>query len=105
MKPNKGAHCPLFDLKIRVKEIQGNCPVFKVDDTFIIRNGYILDTDIPLCMHALAVILPFYSSLARCIPPNALGLGDEWAYIQCPDPCSYTGGGTVVFEIYPFKPL
>ncbi len=54
-------------------------------------------------MHALSVILPFYSSLSRGVPPDEIGLGKERAFLQCPDPCKYTGGGTVVFEVETLK--
>jgi len=103
LRLNKGAERPLFDLKITVKEIQGKCPVFSLGDTFYINKGYIIKTEIPLCMHALSVILPFYSSLSRGVPPEEMGLGKERAFLQCPDPCRYTGGGTVVFEIETLK--
>ena len=88
------------NLKIKVKEIKGNCPVYKEGDSFKITDGYILDTNIPLCMHGLASIMPYYVALSRGIKPENLGLGtDNKAYVQCLDPCDITGGGTVIFEI------
>lgn len=93
-------------LLIKVKEIKGNCPVYKVGDEFKIEEGYRLVTDKPLCMHSLASILPFYNAL-RWAEPKKLGLAgkDEKkrAYIQCADVFSYTGGGTVIFEITKFE--
>jgi len=89
-------------LVIRIKEIRGNCPVYKEDDTFVIEEGYKLVSDIPLCMHSLSSIMPYYIPLSRGVSPKSLGLAREdvqKAYIQCLDPCKYTGGGTVVFEI------
>jgi uncharacterized repeat protein (TIGR04076 family) len=89
-------------LVIRVKEIRGNCPVYKEDDTFVIDEGYKLSSDIPLCMHSLSSIMPYYIPLSRGVSPKSLGLAKgstHKAYIQCLDPCKYTGGGTVVFEI------
>lgn len=90
-------------LEIVVAKIEGNCPVFSVGDTFSIRGGYVLEAgDGRVCMHGLSAVLPFYAALSRGIEPGALGLsgGKEGAaYIQCPDPCSVTGGGTVLFEI------
>lgn len=99
MRSNKGAKGPLFDLHILVKAIKGRCPVFEVGNSFVISNGYILESKIPICMHALSSLLPFYSSLSRGISPEEMGLGKEKAYVQCPDPCTLTGGGTVIFEI------
>jgi uncharacterized repeat protein (TIGR04076 family) len=89
-----------MDLIIRVREIKGDCPVFGVGDTFIIKDGYKLESGIGVCMHSLASIMPFYNAL-RFAEPGELGLEGEGgsAYVQCPDPCGHTGGGTVVFEI------
>ena len=87
-------------LEITVKNIKGNCPVYKEGDSFKITDGYILDTKIPLCMHGLASIMPYYVALSRGIKPEDLGLGkDNKANVQCLDPCDITGGGTVIFEI------
>lgn len=89
-------------LLIRVVEIKGRCPVYKVGDSFRLEDGYRLISDIPLCMHALAALLPFYNALRFC-EPKQLGLAGKdnpaSAYIQCPDAVSSTGGGTVIFEI------
>jgi len=88
------------NLKISIKEIKGTCPVYKEGDTFSIEEGFILKTNIPLCMHGLASIMPYYVALSRNIKPEDIGLGKgSKAYTQCLDPCEYTGGGTVIFEI------
>jgi len=91
-----------IDMKIKVKSIKGTCPIFKPNTTFFIRQGYILDTaGQNICMHALSSMMPFYSALSlENITPSILGLGSSTkAYIQCPDPCDLTNGGTVLFEI------
>jgi uncharacterized repeat protein (TIGR04076 family) len=45
--------------------------------------------------------MPYYNALFRGIDPQDLGLSNDRnkAYVQCLDPCDYTGGGTVIFEI------
>lgn len=88
-------------LIIKVKEIKGHCPVYKDGDEFVIEDGYKLKSNIALCMHSLASILPYYSVLARGIAPKDLGLSKDnnKAYVECLDPYEYTGGGTVIFEI------
>ena len=55
-----------------------------------------------VCMHSLALIMPFYGALSRGISPEKLGLSlhKEMAYIKCLYPCEYTGGGTVIFGIF-----
>lgn len=94
------------DLIIRVVEIKGNCPVYKEGNKIILEEGYRINlskTD-AICMHSLASILPYYNALSKGISAKELGLakqsGDEnKAYVQCLDPCEYTNGGTVIFEI------
>ncbi|GAK59913.1 hypothetical proteinPH0647 [Candidatus Vecturithrix granuli] len=89
-------------LLVKVVEIKGHCPVYKVGDSFRLEDGFRLVADIPLCMHALAALLPFYNALRFC-EPKQLGLAEKdnpaSAYVQCPDSVSRTDGGTVIFEI------
>ena len=91
-----------MDLTITVREVKGHCPVFREGDHFELRSGYQLVTDIPLCMHALSSLMPFYNAL-RISGPDKWGLASkehkDRAYIQCPDALPYTDGGTVIFEI------
>lgn len=89
-------------LKIKVLEIKGNCPAYKLDQIFYIKKGYILESSNKLCMHSIASIMPYYIALSRGITPHqVLNLGDKnnKAYIQCLDPFEKTHGGTVTFEI------
>ena len=93
-----------MDLIVRVKEINGRCPVYAVGDSIYLREGYILDTkrSDPVCMHSLASLMPYYVALSRGIDPTDLGLSgpeEGKAYVQCLDPCHLTDGGTVIFEI------
>ena len=89
-------------LLVKVVEIKGLCPVYRVGDSFRLEDGYQLVADIPLCMHALAALMPFYNALRFC-EPGQLGLAGKdnptSAYVQCPDAVSSTCGGTVIFEI------
>lgn len=91
-----------MNLIVRVKEIRGHCPIYKVNDTFRLVEGYKLVADQPLCMHALAALIPHYNALTVS-PPRKWGLAGKEnpgkAYVQCLDPHQYTGGGTAVFEI------
>jgi len=91
-----------MELVIRVKEIKGHCPVYKVNDSFTLRDGYKLCTKIPLCMHALASLLPHYNALTISAPDTwgLAGTEDKTkAYVQCLDAHPYTDGGTAIFEI------
>lgn len=90
-------------LIITVREIKGHCPVYKMGDRIVLDEGYRLNlkqTD-NMCLHSLSSIMPYYIALYRGVDPRALGLShdEKKAYVQCLDPCAYTGGGTVVFEI------
>ena len=91
-----------MDLIIRVREIKGRCPVYRQGDCFKLEDGYRLITDMPLCMHSLASLLPHYNAL-RVSEPDRWGLGGKAdktkAYVQCLGASTYTDGGTVVFEL------
>jgi len=91
-----------MDLIISVKEINGNCPVYEVGDSFKLIEGYKLVAVKPLCMHALTSLMPHYNAL-QVSEPKRWGLAGKEdkskAYIQCLDPHQYTDGGTVIFEI------
>lgn len=90
-----------LDLIIRVAEIKGKCPVYNIGDNFIIAEGYKLIAAKPVCMHSLTSLMPYYVALSKGIDPVKLGLtkDKDKAYLQCLDPYTKTGGGTVVFEV------
>lgn len=91
-------------LIIQVKEIEGYCRVYKVGDRIVLDEGYRLNLEETgsLCMHSLSSVLPYYNAIFRDIEPKEWGLSEKGkkAYVQCLDPCRYTGGGTVFFEIF-----
>ena len=65
-----------MDLVVKVKEIKGTCSVYKVGDSFTLKEGYQLVSDIPLCMHSLAALLPHYNVL-RISEPGQWGLAGK----------------------------
>ena len=89
-------------LEIRVCEIRGKCPVYKVGDRMVIDGASIvLDKTDALCVHALSTLLHYVVALDEGADPVKLGLSKdkERAYMQCVDPGTpYTEGGTVIFE-------
>ncbi|MHC4545353.1 MAG: TIGR04076 family protein [Planctomycetota bacterium] len=91
-----------MDLLVKVKAIKGHCPTYKVGDSFTLQNGYQLVSNIPVCMHGLASLMPHYNAL-MVSQPQKWGLAGkedkDKAYIQCLDPADFTDGGTVTFEI------
>jgi uncharacterized repeat protein (TIGR04076 family) len=94
------------NLAIEVVKVNGNCPTYKVGDQFNITGGYKLTSNIPVCLHALHALTPYYIPLSRGISPYDLGLASinanqntPDAYIQCHDPEEITGGGSVIFRI------
>ena len=89
------------DLKITVYDIKGHCLVYDQGSEFYIRSGFKLETDKELCMHSLSSLMPYYIPLARGIEASELGISNKEGkgVIQCLDPCEYTNGGTVTFEI------
>jgi uncharacterized repeat protein (TIGR04076 family) len=95
----------MYRLIIRVKEIKGKCPVFKVGDKIVIESPKIVVHETSnLCVHALGCMLSMIVPLSHGISFKELGLTknekEERGYIQCLDPGEpYTSGGTVLFEI------
>ncbi len=93
---------------IEVISIKGNCPVYSVGDKIVLDEGYRLNLKetTNVCMHSLVSIIPYYNALYYGVSPKSLGLAredssdEEVAYVQCLDPCTITGGGTVIFKIY-----
>ena len=93
-------------LEIKIHEIRGKCPVYKVGDRIVIDDPRIsLDKTDALCTHALSTLLHYVTILEHDWCPVKLGLttpdNPERAYMQCVDPGKpYTEGGTVIFECY-----
>ena len=89
-------------LEIKVCEIRGRCPVYKVGDKITIEGAEILlEKSDAICVHALSTLLHYVVALEEGVDPVKLGLCKEGrhAYVQCVDPGEpYTEGGTVVFE-------
>ena len=89
-----------MDLTVKIVRICGKCPVYEVGDKFFLRKGYKLESKIPICMHSLASLIPYYNAFAKGISPKKLGLGKEKnLFVQCLDPHDLTDGGTVTMEI------
>jgi len=91
-------------LEIRVHEIRGECPVYRVGDRMVIDGANIvLEKTDAVCVHALSTLLHYVVALDEGADPVKLGLTKpeekECAYMQCVDPGEpYTHGGTVVFR-------
>ena len=93
-----------YRLVITVKEIRGNCPVFKVGDRIVVVSPKIIvDKTDNICIHAFGCMLSMIVPLSRGVSFKQLGLATEEGergYVQCLDPGKpYTDGGTVLFEI------
>jgi uncharacterized repeat protein (TIGR04076 family) len=91
-------------LEIKVCQIQGKCPVYKVGDRMTIDGAKILpDRTNAICIHALSTLLHYVVALDEGVDPVRLGLSKNQthAYMQCVDPGEpYTEGGTVIFDCY-----
>jgi uncharacterized repeat protein (TIGR04076 family) len=96
-------------LEIKIREVRGNCPVYKVGDKIVIDGPRILlDKTDALCTHALSTLLHYVTVLEHDWCPVELGLttpeDPEHAYMQCIDPGKpYTEGGTVIFKCHRIK--
>lgn len=89
------------EIIVTVEKIKGNCPVHKLGDRFKIKEGYILETETPICIHSLFSIMEFASILSRGTSPVELGSRSQSCiYISCPDPNEeYSTGGNVIFKL------
>ncbi len=93
-----------YRLIVTVKNIRGNCPIFKVGERIVIDSPKVIveKTD-NLCVHALGCMLTIIVPLSHGISFKQLGLAKEEGekgYMQCLDPGEpHTDGGTVLFEI------
>lgn len=89
-------------LEIKVREIRGRCPVYKVGDKIAIEGpAILLDKTDAICIHAFSTLLHYVVALEEGADPVKLGLSKdrEHSYMQCVDPGEpYTEGGTVIFE-------
>lgn len=91
-------------LEIKVCEVRGKCPVYKVGDKIVIDGAEIvLNRTDAVCVHALSTLLHYVVALHEGADPVKLGLTTSKergvAYMQCVDPGQpYTYGGTVVFR-------
>ncbi len=93
-----------YRLIITVREIRGNCPVFKEGDKFVIETPkLILEKSNAVCLHALSCISDFLIPLCWGESMKELGLSKEEGdvgYFRCLDPGPpYTEGASVLFEI------
>jgi len=91
-------------LEIKVHEIRGKCPVYRLGDKMVVDGPRIVleETD-AVCVHALSTLLHYVVALDEGVDPVKLGLTKpeekDCAYMQCVDPGEpYTDGGTVVFR-------
>jgi len=92
-------------LEVEVKDIKGNCPVYKKGDKIMIKSpNIVMENTDALCTHALPTILHYALILEYSWCPLKLGLtkkdDQDHAYFQCLDPGEpYTSGGTVIFRV------
>jgi uncharacterized repeat protein (TIGR04076 family) len=65
----------VMELVIKVVDVKGKCPVYKLGNKITLKEGYILDPAASdrVCMHSLASILPYYVALAK---------GRIWAFLK-----------------------
>jgi len=93
-----------YKLRIRVANIRGRCPIYKIGDEIVVDEPGVACSDGRcICIHALGSMLSMLVPLCRGVNFAGLGLskkGEETGYVQCLDPGPpYTEGGTVLFEI------
>jgi len=53
------------DIIVRVVDVEGHCPAYRVGDAFRIVDGFRLVAEKALCMHSLSSLMPYYVALSR----------------------------------------
>ncbi|MGQ4871301.1 MAG: TIGR04076 family protein [Candidatus Thorarchaeota archaeon] len=90
-------------IRIRVHDIRGSCPVFKVGDEIVIDGAELVMSETnAYCVWAAASFTPYLHAIRAGVPPNVVGLATHGSdyYVQCLDPGPpLTPGGTVVFKM------
>jgi hypothetical protein len=61
-----------MELVVKVVEIKGKCPVYKLGSAFKLEDRYRLVSEIPLCMHSLTSLMPHYNA-PSCFLARRLG--------------------------------
>ncbi|MCP4752974.1 MAG: TIGR04076 family protein [Proteobacteria bacterium] len=76
----------MFDVKLTVKSVKGNCAAgYKEGDHFFVKGGIWIEAGQPqgICMYALPALLPYLTAYSRKTPD------DDWINfkqeLQCPD--------------------
>jgi len=75
----RGIWSPMNELIIRVLNMRSVCRAYQVGDEIIINEGYELnleETD-RVCMHSLALIIPYYVALPEGVELKLLGPAEE----------------------------
>lgn len=65
------------DLSVEGIKVKGMCPVYRGGSKFWIKEVFRLVTEVPLCMHSLLSLAPYYVALSRGIDPRDLGLSKK----------------------------
>ena len=82
-----------YEIRIRVKAINGSCVAHKVGDEIIYRNDQLYSGEHGICMGALGAMMPTLAALARETVPTEHDWLKSPITQVCPDQ------GTVTFEL------
>ncbi|MEM2673859.1 MAG: TIGR04076 family protein, partial [Candidatus Bathyarchaeia archaeon] len=78
----------MYKIRIRVKKIDGKCPVLNETDEYLVdEDGQtlrIVKGD-KLCLYALSSLIPFLPTLSRDLP-SGFWMNKDLIYFTCPDP-------------------
>ncbi|MBO8183813.1 MAG: TIGR04076 family protein [Archaeoglobus sp.] len=92
----------MYKIRIKVKEIEGNCHVLKKGDEYLVQEDGQTFTIIrgeKLCIYALSSLFPFIPAMTRELPED-FWMSKDTIYLTCPDPGkSHGGAANVLFEL------
>ena len=84
-------------VKIEVDSVEGRCAAgYRPGDASYL-NGFLLESEKPLCIHATLALAHVAYALTHGMDRNSFG--KEKIYLSCPDPGEPYGDGKVIFRL------
>ncbi|MBE8540552.1 TIGR04076 family protein [Geoglobus acetivorans] len=84
-------------VKIEVVKVEDECAAsYQPRDVFYM-NGFLIESEKPLCIHAVFAISHVAYALSHGMDASAFGT--EEIFLSCPDPGKPYGDGKVIFRL------
>lgn len=84
-------------VRIEVAEVDGKCAAgYRGGEEFYL-NGFLIESERPLCIHAISALGHVAYALSHGMDPGFFG--SEGVFLSCPDPGRPYGDGRVIFRL------